>query len=153
MPLFIVYPVNPKVLEKILDALGEPSDLEVGVSVKDERLKELIKPDEAELFTIQYTCKPKAERVLELYREYYEDYVNLSKGVRAQVSEKLRTISYFKAKWYVDGFLAEFNGFKLKIHSRGNIGKAIEIIQLFKEKTINMEIDLSSRGIQNLKHG
>ena len=153
MPLFIVYPVNPKVLKKILDALGEPSDLEVGVSVKDERLKELIKPDEAELFTIQYTCKPKAERVLELYREYYEDYVNLSKGVRAQVSEKLRTISYFKAKWYVDGLLAEFNGFKLKIHSRGNIGKAIEIIQLFKEKTINMEIDLSSRGIQNLKHG
>jgi len=153
MPLFIVYPVNPEVLKKILDALGEPSDLEVGVSVKDEKLKELIKPDEAELFTIQYTCKPKAERVLELYREYYEDYVNLSKGVRAQVSEKLRTISHFKAKWYVDGLLAEFNGFKLKIHSRGNIGKAIEIIQLFKEKTINMEIDLSSRGIQNLKHG
>ena len=147
MPIFVVYPVEPKVLKQILDVLGEPEDLEVGVSVRDEKLKELFKLDEVERFTIQYTCKPKAERVLELYREYYEDYVNMSKGVRAQVSERLRTVSHFRTKWYVDGLSAEFDGFKLKMSSQENVSKAIEIVQLFKERTINMEIDLSSKEV------
>jgi len=147
MPIFVVYPVEPKVLKQILDALGEPRDLEVGVSVRDERLKELFKLDEVKWFTIQCTCRPKAERVLELYREYYEGYVNVCKGAILQVNERPRTISHFKAKWYVDGLSAEFDGFKLKIHSRGNVGKAIEIIQLFKERTIDVEIDLSSKEV------
>ncbi len=147
MPIFVVYPVEPKVLKQILDVLGEPEDLEVGVSVRDEKLKELFKLDEVERFTIQYTCKPKAERVLELYREYYEGYMNISKEVKVQVSEKLRTVSHFKAKWYVDGLSAEFDGFKLKMSSQENVSKAIEIVQLFKERTINMEIDLSSKEV------
>ena len=84
MPMFVIYPAKPEVLKQILDALGEPRDLEVGVSVRDERLKELFKLDEVKWFTIQCTCRPKAERVLELYREYYEGYVNVSKGAILQ---------------------------------------------------------------------
>ena len=117
------------------------------VSIRDKRLKELFKPDEVKWFTIQYTCKPKTESVLELYREFYEGYVNMSKGVRTQVSERLRTVSHFRAKWYVDGLSAEFDGFKLKISNRGNISKAVEIVQLFKERTIDVEIDLSSKEV------
>ena len=147
MPMFVVYPAKPEVLKRILDALGEPKDLEVRISIRDERLKELFKLEEVKWFTIQCTCRPKAERVLELYREYYEDYVNVSKGAILQVNEKPRTISHFKAKWYVDGLSAEFDGFKLKICSQGNVSKAVEILQLFKEKTIDMEIDLSSKEI------
>ena len=121
--------------------------MEVGVSVRDERLKELFKLDEVKWFTIQYTCRPKAERVLELYREYYEDYVNVSKGAILQVNEKPRTISHFKAEWYVDGLSAEFDGFKLKICSQGNVSKAVEILQLFKNRAIDVEVDLSSKEI------
>jgi|GEM_PF-1872509 len=147
MPIFVVYPAEPEVLKQILDVFGEPRDLEVRISIRDERLKELFKLDEVKWFTIQCTCRPKAERVLELYREYYEDYVNVSKGAILQVNESPRTISHFKAKWYVNGLSAEFDGFKLKICSRGNVSKAVEILQLFKEKTIDMEIDLSSKEI------
>ncbi len=147
MPMFIVYPAEPIVLKKILDALGEPRELEVGISVRDESLKDLIKPDEADLFTIQYTSRPKAERVLELYREYYEGYVNIGKGVEAQIGEKPRMITHFKAEWYVDGLSAEFDGFKLKMYGRGDVGKIVEAIQLFKERAINVEVNLSSKVI------
>ena len=147
MPMFVVYPAKPEVLKQILDALGEPRYLEVGVSVRDERLRELFKPDEVERFTIQYTCRPNAERVLELYREYYEGYVNVSKGVRTRVSGRLRTVLHFKAEWYVDGLSVEFDGFKLKMSSRENVSKAVEIIQLFKERTIDVEVDLSSKEL------
>ena len=147
MPMFAIYPAEPEVLKQILDALGEPRDLEVRISIRDERLKELFKLEEVKWFTIQCTCRPKAERVLELYREYYEDYVNVSKGAILQVNEKPRTISHFKAKWYVDGLSAEFDGFKLKICSRGDVSKAIEILQLFKNRAIDVEVDLSSEEI------
>ena len=147
MPIFIVYPAEPEVLKQVIDALGEPRDLEVGFSVRDERLRELFKPDGVEWITIQYTCKPKAERALELYREFYEDYVSVGKGVRTQVSDRLRTVSRFKARWYVDGLSAEFDGFKLKIRSRGNVSKAVEIIQLFGERAIGIDIDLSNKEV------
>jgi len=127
--------------------LGEPRDLEVRISIRDERLKEIFKLEEVKWFTIQCTCRPKAERVLELYREYYEDYVNVSKGAILQVNEKPRTISHFKAKWYVNGLSAEFDGFKLKICSQGNVSKAVEILQLFKNRAIDMEVDLSNKEI------
>ena len=147
MPMFVIYPAKPEVLKQILDALGEPRDLEVEISIRDERLKELFKLDGVKWFTIQCTCRPKAERVLELYREYYEVYVNVSKRAILQVNEKPRTISHFKAKWYVDSLSAEFDGFKLKICSQGNVSKAIEILQLFKNRAIDVEVDLSSKEI------
>ena len=147
MPMFVIYPAEPEVLKQILDVFGEPRDLEVGISIRDERLKELFKLDEVKWFTIQCTCRPKAERVLELYKEYYENYVNVSKGAILQTNERPRTISHFKAEWYVDGLSAEFDGFKLKICSRGNVSKAIEILQLFKNRAIDVEVDLSSREV------
>ena len=147
MPMFVIYPAEPEVLKQILDALGEPRDLEVRISIRDERLKEIFKLEEVKWFTIQCTCRPKAERVLELYKEYYEGYVNVSKGAILQINERPRTISHFKAKWYVDGLSAEFDGFKLKIYSRGDVRKAIEILQLFKNRAIDVEVDLSSKEI------
>ncbi|RLE78724.1 MAG: hypothetical protein DRJ51_09040 [Thermoprotei archaeon] len=147
MPMFAIYPAEPEVLKQILDVFGEPRDLEVRISIRDERLKELFKLDEVKWFTIQCTCRPKAERVLELYREYYEGYVNVSKGAILQVNERPRTISHFKAKWYVDDLSAEFDGFKLKICSQGNVSKAIKILQLFKNRAIDVEVDLSSEEI------
>ncbi|RLE64812.1 MAG: hypothetical protein DRN53_00545 [Thermoprotei archaeon] len=71
----------------------------------------------------------------------------MSKGAILQINERPRTISHFKAKWYVDGLSAEFDGFKLKIYSRGDVRKAIEILQLFKNRAIDVEVDLSSKEI------
>jgi hypothetical protein len=147
MPLFVVYPAKPNILECMLEVLGKPENLEVGVLVRDERFKELFKPNNVERFTIQYSCKPKTERVLELYREYYKSYTDTVEKVKAQTKESLRTISHFKAKWYVDGLSVEFDGFKLKMNVWTNINKAIELIQIFKEKIINIEIDLSCKEV------
>ena len=46
MPMFVIYPAEPEVLKQILDALGEPRDLEVRISIRDERLKEIFKLEE-----------------------------------------------------------------------------------------------------------
>ncbi|MGC8933297.1 MAG: hypothetical protein ACP5LQ_08430 [Candidatus Methanodesulfokora sp.] len=130
MPIFIVYPAKPDVLGHVLEVLGEPRDLEIEVSVKDERFKELLE-DEAERFTIRYSCRSRAERVLELYKKYYKSYISLLDGNQAEGG---KTISGFRARWYVDGLSAEFDGFELRIDVRENIRKAIELIQIFKKK-------------------
>lgn len=140
MPLFIIYPIEPKALEQVLEVLGEPRDLEV--EVRDERFKEILKEDEIKHFTIRYSYRPSTERVLKLYKEYYERYVNVKK---LKVQKSLRKVLSFRVRWYVEGLLVEFDGFKLKIGVHGNISKAIELMQLFKEKYMNIEIDLSSR--------
>jgi hypothetical protein len=145
MPIFVLYPAKPEVLKRIFEVLGEPRDLEVEVLVKDEKFRELFKPDSVERLAIRCSYRPKAERMLELYREYYERYINVCSGVRAQAEGDLRNISHFKAGWYVEGLSAEFDGFKLKLDVRGDVSKAIELIQFFKERTINMEIELSNR--------
>ncbi|MGB9716971.1 MAG: hypothetical protein ACPL4E_00825 [Thermoproteota archaeon] len=41
----------------------------------------------------------------------------------------------------------EFNGFRLRMNAWGNLDKAIEIIQFFKERTINVEVDLSREEV------
>jgi len=146
MPIFVVYPAKPDVLGHMLEVLGEPRDLEVEVSVEDERFKELLE-DEAERFTIRYSYRPKAGRVLELYEKYYKSYISLLDGKQAGEG---RTISRFRARWYVDGLSAEFDGFELRMDVRENIRKAIELLQIFKERAIKVEIDLSS-GEEDLK--
>jgi len=50
--------------------------------------------------------------------ELYEGYVSMSKEVKVYASERLRTALHFRAKWYVDGFSAEFNCFKPKMSSQ-----------------------------------
>jgi len=140
--MFTVYPARPDVLEQILNVLGEPSDVVVDFSIRDERLKNILKLDDVKHFTITYHCKLTIERILELYREYYEGYVN---RLRVKVGEKrLRAILSFKATWYIDGFSAEFDGFKLKLNVRGDLEKVIGILKLFRDKSISIEVDLSS---------
>lgn len=143
MPLFVVYPAKPAVLKLLFDVLGEPKGVEVGVSVRDEVLRELLKLDDVDRLTIQCYLRPTAERALELYREYYESYVGVVKMERPHVKEEPRAVSSFKASWCIDGLSAEFDGFKLKIRVRGNVEKATEIAQLLKERDISVEIDLS----------
>jgi len=153
MPLFLVYPAESSVLKQLLNVLGEPKSVEVGLSVKGEMFRELLKPDDVSSLTIQYDFKPTAERALELYRKYYESYVNAVKMKRPRVEEKLRTVSHFKASWYIDGLSAEFDGFKLKISVQENIEKTVEIMQLFREMHINMEVDLSKFPFQKTSTG
>ncbi|MGY0287417.1 MAG: hypothetical protein ACUX7D_01425 [Candidatus Methanodesulfokora washburnensis] len=64
MPMYVVYPVEPNLLKQILDLLGKPKIVEVSVSVDDERLRDMLKPDEARSITVQYSCEPEAERAL-----------------------------------------------------------------------------------------
>ncbi|RLG84916.1 MAG: hypothetical protein DRO15_08170 [Thermoprotei archaeon] len=143
MPLFIVYPAKPAILKQIIDVLGEPSDVKVEVSIEDRRLRDVFKPDDVKYFTVAYHCKPAIERTLELYREYYKSYVDRLK-VKAR-EEKLRTILSFKATWYIDDFSAEFDGFKLKLSVGKSLEKVIEILKLFKDRSISIEVNLSSR--------
>ncbi len=142
--MFIVYPAEPGVLKQMLDVLGGCRDVEVEVSIKDERLRGIFKPDDVEHFTVGYHCKPTVERTLELYREYYEGYVSRI-GVEARVGEGMKAILSFKARWYVDGLSAEFDGFKLKLSVRESLEKAVEILKLLRGRSISIEIDLSSR--------
>jgi len=51
----------------------------------------------------------------------------MSKEVKVYASERLRTALHFGAKWYVDGFSAEFNGFKPKMSGQ-KVSKAFEIV-------------------------
>ena len=73
--------------------------------------------------------------------------MSTSKKVKMYASERLRTVSHFRVKWYVNGLSAEFDGFKLKMSSQENVSKTFEIVQLFKERTIDVEIDLSSKEV------
>ncbi len=70
MPLFMIYPVNPKVFEKILSVLGEPRELEVSFSAIDEEFKKLFEPDEVEFLT-------KSIRVGQELKEY----LNFTKSI------------------------------------------------------------------------
>jgi len=144
MPIFVVYPAEPGILKQILDVLGEPRDVKVEVSIKDERLRDIFKPDDVEHFTVEYHCKPTVERTLELYRKYYEGYTSRI-GVKARVEEGLKAILSFKASWYIDGLSVEFDGFKLKLNVRESLERAIEILKHLREKSISIEVDLSGR--------
>jgi len=144
MPLFVVYPVELDVLKQILDVLGEPRDVEVEVSVEDERLRDVFELGEVDCLTVVCHCKPTVEETLELYREYYEGYVSRIEG-RVHVEERSRAILSLKVSWYIDGLSAEFDGFKLKLGVRGGLKKAVEILKLLRERCISIEVDLSGR--------
>jgi hypothetical protein len=140
MPIYVVYPVEPNLLKRILDLLGKPKIVEISVSVDDERLRDMLKPDEARSITVQYSCEPEAEKALDLYREYYESYISIS---RFPAERKPKVISSFKASWYLNDLSVEFDGFSLRIKAEGDLRKAFEIMQLLKGRVIRVEIDLS----------
>jgi len=52
MPIYVVYPAEPNLLKQILDLLGKPKIVEISVSVDDERLRDMLKPDEARSITV-----------------------------------------------------------------------------------------------------
>jgi len=144
VPLFIVYPAEPNVLKQVLDVLGEPSDVEVEASIEDEELRKILKLDEMEHLTVKYRCRLTAEKVLELYKEYYEGYVGGTKA-KARVKEGLKATLSFKARWYLDGLSAEFDGFKLRLSVQGSSEKAVEALRMFEGRDVSVEVDLGGR--------
>ncbi|WP_133308301.1 hypothetical protein, partial [Candidatus Methanodesulfokora washburnensis] len=94
-------------------------------------------PYVARAHTVQYSCEPEAERVLDLYREYYESYIGIS---RFPVERKPKVILSFKASWYLNDLSVEFDGFSLRIKAEGDLRKAFEIMQLLEGRIIRVEI-------------
>lgn len=58
MPMFPLYPARPEVFRQLLEALGEPTLLEVEIAVECGAVRALTALDMAERCVVRYNLKP-----------------------------------------------------------------------------------------------
>lgn len=139
MPLFVLKPVEPEVLELLLKTLGEPT-VELEISVWDkEKFAKLFKPEVADRFTASFECEISTERALQLYEEYFRKYTSLSPDKEGLES---RVITSFKARWHEKSYTVKFNGFRLEISTDKLSEDMVKLLDSLKGYKIDISIEL-----------
>ena len=88
--MFPLYPARPEVFRQLLEALGEPTLLEVEIAVECGAVRALTALDMAGRCVVRYSLKPAPERALELYSKYYRSYGMVGGGMA--VSRRTGTV-------------------------------------------------------------
>jgi len=132
--MFPLYPARPEVFRQLLEALGEPTLLEVEIAVECGAVRALTALDMAGRCVVRYSLKPAPGRALELYSEYYKSYRAVSRRVMS-----------FKAYWHGKNYTAEFDGFRLKITAHAPSPELLRILKLPNWRIATIEVDLAAR--------
>ncbi len=144
VPLFVLYPAKPEVFKKLIETLGEPSWVEVLISVEKEEMRRIAGLDIGKVgrVTVECNLKVSIDEALALYNEYYECYISRgeAKGPGGRIIQR------FKAMWTGEGYSAEFDGFELRMHTTRNVEKAVSLLHVFNEKIVEMKVELSERA-------
>ncbi len=120
--------------------MGEPSEVELEIVVRDERLKEFLGMGDVKYLSIRCRTRLGIEDVVKLYEEYYMNRVDTSGS-----HPMSRIVTSFKAFWYLSGSTATFDGFEIRIRSYGGVEKLLEVLKLFNDRSMDVIIEVGSR--------
>jgi len=136
----MLYPLEPSAFRRLLEVLGEPSEVELEIVVRDERLKEFLGMGDVKYLSVRCRTRLGIEDVVKLYEEYYMNRVDISGSHPGS-----RIVTLFKAFWYLSGSIVTFDGFELRIRSYGGVEKLLEVLKLFSDRNMDIVIEVSSR--------